>query len=193
MEDQLSQLTWEQLCDNLSRQFDRGQYQMLYRQMFKLQQTGSVVEYIEKFNSLKHHMLAYKSDIDPTFFVTRFIEGLVKDIRAVVMIQRPQDLDTAVSLALLQEEIDEDISKLSPKQGARQFSRQSFSPTFIQPTSTTPEVKPAHTQAKVSALKALRKARGECFTCGEKWGPGHKCSTTVKLHVVEELLYVEKF
>jgi hypothetical protein len=156
MEDQLSQLTWEQLCDNLSRQFDRGQYQMLYRQMVKLKQTGFSVEYIEKFNTLKHHMLEYKSDIDPTFFVTCFIEGLVKDIRVVVMIKRPQDLDTVVSLALFQEEIDADTSKLSPKQQrSRQFSRQSFSPTFRQPISNTPEAKPAHTHAKVSALKAL--------------------------------------
>jgi hypothetical protein len=52
IENQLDQLTWEQLCDKLGRQFDRGQYQMLYRQVFKLQQTGTVVEYIEKFNTL---------------------------------------------------------------------------------------------------------------------------------------------
>jgi hypothetical protein len=42
--------------------------------------------------------------------------------------------------------------------------------------------------SKVSALKSYRKARGLCFTCGEKWAPGHKCSNTVQLHVVEELL-----
>ena len=48
-----------------------------------------------------HHMLAYKPDLDPTFFTTRFIEGLAKEIRAVVMIQRPDDLETDVPLALL--------------------------------------------------------------------------------------------
>jgi hypothetical protein len=53
-------------------------------------------------------MIAYKPDLDPTFFVTHFVEGLVKEIRAVFMIQRPNDLDTAVSLALLQEEIEDD-------------------------------------------------------------------------------------
>jgi hypothetical protein len=46
-------------------------------------------------------MLAYKSDIDPTFFVTRFIEGLAREICAVVMIQRPEDLDTTVSFGVI--------------------------------------------------------------------------------------------
>jgi hypothetical protein len=134
-------------------------------------------------------MLAYKSDIDPTFFVTRFIEGLAREIRAVVMIQRPEDLDTAVSLALLQEEIEDGNPKSAPRQlGQKPFSRQNFSPTFRQQAPPAIDTKSAATNAKISALKAYRKARGECFTCGEKWGPGHKCSTTVKLHVVEELL-----
>jgi hypothetical protein len=56
-------------------------------------------------------MLAYKSDLDRVFFTTRFIEGLSSNIRRVVMIQCPQDLETDVSLALLQEEIEDDVPK----------------------------------------------------------------------------------
>lgn len=47
---------------------------------------------------------------------------------------------------------------------------------------------PQHSGDKLNALKNYRRARGLCFTCGEKWSPGHKCSQTVQLHVVEELL-----
>ncbi len=36
-------------------------------------------------------------------------------------------------------------------------------------------------------MKAARRARGECFKCGEKYGPGHKCPRSVQLHVVEEI------
>jgi hypothetical protein len=46
-------------------------------------------------------MLANKPDIDPTFFVTRFIEGLTHEIRLVVMIQRPLELETVVSHSLI--------------------------------------------------------------------------------------------
>lgn len=40
---------------------------------------------------------------------------------------------------------------------------------------------------KFSALRAYRRARGLCDKCAEKWRPGHKCSPTVQLHVVQEL------
>jgi hypothetical protein len=32
-------------------------------------------------------MLAYKHDLDPTYFTTRFIQGLAAHIKALVMIQ----------------------------------------------------------------------------------------------------------
>jgi hypothetical protein len=189
IEDQLDKFTWEKLCEKLSKHFDRDKYQMLYRQAFKMKQTGTVTEYVERFNNLRHHMIAYKPDLDPTFFVTRFVEGLVKEIRAVVMIQRPNDLDTAVSLALLQEEIEDDSPKSQQKNmGSRQFSKQNFSQAYRPSTPQTLDNRNNNVQAKLAALKALRKARGECFTCGEKWAPGHKCSATVKLQFVEELL-----
>jgi hypothetical protein len=111
VEDRLSNFSWETLCEMIHKRFDRGQYQLLYRQSFKLKQTGSVIEYVEKFDTLMHHMLAYKPDLDPMFFTTRFIEGLARNIRAVVMIQQPLDLETVVALALLQEEIEEDDPK----------------------------------------------------------------------------------
>lgn len=45
-------------------------------------------------------------------------------------------------------------------------------------------------EEKLQTLKAQRRARGECFKCGEKFQPGHKCSKTVPLHIVEELMGV---
>ncbi|WVZ74595.1 hypothetical protein U9M48_022759 [Paspalum notatum var. saurae] len=47
--------------------------------------------------------------------VNRFIDGLGPAIKPVVFIQKPVDLDTAVSLALLQEEVTADQSTLEPK------------------------------------------------------------------------------
>lgn len=41
---------------------------------------------------------------------------------------------------------------------------------------------------KLATLKAYRRAKGLCFTCGERWGKDHKCSATVYLHVVQEML-----
>ena len=44
-------------------------------------------------------------------FTTRFVDGLRPDIRVVVTMQRPPNLDTAYSLVLLQEEVAEPVKK----------------------------------------------------------------------------------
>lgn len=102
----------------------------------------------------------------------------------------PDDLDTAVSLALLQEEIEEDLPKNNVRYSMARFSPRQQAPVFQhnKPMPSAVDDRAANVNSKVSALKAYRKARNLCFTCGEKYAPGHKCSNNVKLHVVEELL-----
>lgn len=41
---------------------------------------------------------------------------------------------------------------------------------------------------KLRALKAYRRAKGLCFTCGERWSQDHQCKATVQLHVVQEMV-----
>src|SRR4051794_40661555 len=81
----------------------------MIRRLMHIRQVGTVQEYIESFNTLMH-MLAHNPHIDPEMFITTFIDGLKPAIRRVVIIQQPVDLDTAGSLALLQEEVMEDVS-----------------------------------------------------------------------------------
>jgi hypothetical protein len=151
-----------------------------------------------------HHMLAYKLDLDPTFFTTRFIDGLRNDLRASVLIQCPQDLDTAVSLALLLEEIGEDVDivQYSPKpSGFQRVNYKAQSPKSIEVscdrTKTvvqaedrrgTDAARATSTTQKLAALKAYRRAMNLCFKCGEKFSQHHQCDKTAQLHIVEELL-----
>ena len=67
-------------------------------------------------------------------------------------------------------------------------------PPLKQPQFSSPEEKKHVDSLKlqksediISAIKAYRRAKGLCYKCGVKWGPGHKCAPTVDLHVVEEL------
>lgn len=64
-----------------------------------------MLEYAEQFNVSMHSLLAHHSSWDPLFFTTHFVEGLAHEIKVAVMLHRPQDLETAVSLAELQEEV----------------------------------------------------------------------------------------
>jgi hypothetical protein len=137
-----------------------------------------------------HHVLAYKSDIDPTFFTTSFINGLRKDLRASVLIQRPNDLNTIISLALLPKEIGEDDEHNSPPSKFSGYSRVNYKAFHQSPVhaDTTPaklkqvvqsddrrgtegarDARDASSAQKLAALKPYRKAMGLCFKCGEKW------------------------
>lgn len=44
------------------------------------------------------------------YYLTQYVERLHTDIRAVVPMQRPPDLDMACALVLLQEEVVDDIA-----------------------------------------------------------------------------------
>ena len=40
----------------------------------------------------------------------------------------------------------------------------------------------------MQALKNYRRAKGLCFTCGERYSREHKCPPTVQLHLVQEMI-----
>jgi hypothetical protein len=106
------------------------------------------------------------------------------------MIQQPKDLDAAGSLAILQEEVldnvrRKDSRRREPSNWVKPYTVGTVSAV---PCAAGPNFKPRSTPTaddrrgveaarargsvdKISALRSYRRARGECFTCGEKWGP----------------------
>jgi len=81
--------------------FDGDQYPLLLNQFEQLRQTGSVVEYQVEFEQLAHGLLLYNNSYDDTYFVTRLIAGLKEEIRRVIVLHRPKNVDTASALALI--------------------------------------------------------------------------------------------
>jgi hypothetical protein len=59
---------------------------LLIRQFYAIKQTTTVFDFIERFDVLMNHLMSNSEDTHPYYFLTRFIEGLRVDIRAVVMI-----------------------------------------------------------------------------------------------------------
>jgi hypothetical protein len=99
----LAGLDWLSFTSLICTRFGRDRHQLLIRQFYSIKQISTVADYIERFDVLMNHLISYSDCTHPYYFLTRFIEGLRSDIRSVVMVQRPNDLDTACSLALLQE------------------------------------------------------------------------------------------
>lgn len=202
-------MTWEELCSSLCTRFGRDQHGPLMRQFFHIHQKGSVAEYIEQFDTLVHQLLAHDRTLTTAMLTTRFIDGLRDDIRSVVIVHRPQDLDTASSLALLQEDVlcttpRREFTKSDgvglyrqsnrgnplplpppPPGGASAMKTKMYTPA--EDKRFTPATRSKVDEDKLSMLRAYRKAKGLCFKCGERWGHTHKCSTSVPLHLVEEM------
>ena len=179
--------TWEEFCSAVVLRFGKNQHRTLVRKLYHLRQTGSVVEYVSAFSALMDQLTAYEPDPDMLHYTTRFIDGLKPDVRLIVAVQQPPDLDTAYTIALLQEEVGEGESELN----SPTYRRPSSSQSSRQSRTSTPQAEPARAapeQDKLSALKAYHRAKGLRFVCGEKWGKDHKCNTTVQLHVVQEML-----
>ena len=105
VQSQLENASWDTFCRLLHDRFDCNQHEILLRRLFNIRQHSSVQTNVNEFCELQDHLNSYSQISDPLYFTQRFIDGLKPEIRAIVIMQSPKDLDTACSLALLQEEM----------------------------------------------------------------------------------------
>jgi hypothetical protein len=198
VENRLREMNWEEFCLHLNTRFGRDQHNLLIRQFYHIYQQASVAEYIEEFDILMHQLLAHETQLTSSMITARFVDGLTDEIKSVVVIQRPSDLDTVCSLALLQEDIlttsgrkdgrkmeFKGFMKPHPRSSAVPTTQVAYTPREDRRRQSGSSVKPD--DSRLAALKAYRRAKGLCFKCGERWGHNHTCSTSVPLHLVEEM------
>jgi hypothetical protein len=193
---------WAELCTLIHDRFGWDQHDSLIRQLFHIKQTRPVQEYIDLFSELVDQLIAYgHSAPDHHYFTTRFIDGLRNDIKSVVLIQRPVDLNTASTLVLLQEEADTSKRRKFKKLDYVYKPKPSTMPTpkplppppleldnpqgLSQPTDKKfSDVATTSSDRKVAVLRAYHHAWGLCQYCTEKWSRRHKCGTTIQLYAV---------
>jgi hypothetical protein len=154
-----------------------------------------VLQYVTQFAELVHQLAAYESTTDQLHYITRFMEGLKPHVRLLVAIQLPQDLDTAYTIALVQEEVGDGSTLLNSHQHSRhqhsgqqfQFKHQEEKPlpvAVLPPQTNSATMVPRAVEDRVTTLRNYKRAKGLCFTCGEHWSRDHKCKQTVQLHMV---------
>lgn len=178
----LNSFDWESFSALLTTRFGRDRHQLLIRQFYTIKQTSTVADFIERFELIINHLRSYSDSIHPFYFLTRFVKGLRADIRAVVMVQRPPDLDTACALVLLQEEVADnarvEVQRPMPTRPPDASPR--LNVLLPQPLPLARATPPAPTadrrgtdaaradSSKLKALRDYRRARGLCFKCGER-------------------------
>jgi hypothetical protein len=194
--------SWPQFCKLVMDRFGKSQYEALIRQLFRIRQSSSVQEYIDKFSGLVDQLLAYTRNIDPLFFAMRIIDGLRDDIRTVVHMQHPSSFDEACVLALLQEEMLDSSRRMEGRRPENfplnkfMGARNMVGPTLMgtskpdkndtAATSAGTERRGRGVEDRLNTLRSYRRARGLCIHCGEKWSRDHRCSENIQLHVLQE-------
>ncbi|XP_021317789.1 uncharacterized protein LOC110435983 [Sorghum bicolor] len=136
--------------------------------------------------------LAHPAVHDTLAYTTRFIDGLREDIRAVILVARPASLDAAYTLASLQEEAGGPVRTRDRRTDFSKFSAGRGGLGSPMPQGRMADDKPSGSkfsspEDKLSSLKNFHRARGLCIRCGEKWAPGHKCSSQPQLHALQEV------
>lgn len=106
----------------------------------------------------------------------------------------PKDLDTACTVAMLQEEAGSAAAPLRascsgdwsplPKPSAIPHTALPQPPPPPRQDKTPAPI--SATDSKLVAIKSYRQALGLCYKCGVKWSKDHKCAPEV-LHAVEVL------
>lgn len=184
---------WEDMCRLVHEYFGKNKQASYRHQMRVLRQTSSVSDYWDKFSRLRHQLLLYNPHIDEGHFIDEFIAGLRDDIRAAIWLHRPQELETAHLLALMQEE----EAPVKKKSYSKHEYKENFRPKWNNNNRNIDDHKSdskhgdsTKSDDRLEALRAYRRSKNLCFTCGEKYSRSHKCPDKVPLHVIEELLEV---
>jgi hypothetical protein len=188
---------WEELRAAVVERWGKSRHTFYMRQLLLLSMTSTVDDYTTKFDNLKHQILLEDPYTSEVLFVERYLVGLRPDIRTAVVLHCPQDTESASLLAKLQEtEMEsEKISsqhkhKLLHKDKSKSFSASSDKYKHSARVDDTKKTETPRWDEKLEALRAYRKSKNLCFTCGEKWNRTHKCPNQIPLHIMEELLEV---
>jgi hypothetical protein len=181
---------WEEFCIALLAHFGRNQHATLLQRMFHICQITIVDAYVEEFSQLMDQLSAYGRHPDPLYYVTRFMDGLKPAVRLMVAIQLPENLEIAYQLALLHEELGDGSTPFNIDLAPRRYAAP-ISPAAPVRVLVERAPAPLPRQAvddKWVALHTYRRAKGLCYTCGERGGKEHKFHGSVQLHIVQELV-----
>jgi hypothetical protein len=190
--------TWEEQCVAVHSKFGKDKHHRHLAALEHCKQRGTVEQYYIKFEELRHKVLVHNKHYDEAFFVTKFVNGLRRDIQRAIRLHGPRTVDAALALAETPEELLDDLRphfSSRYKHDQKHYSRSGFPGKGLLGASPDEPKKNDEGQIqkppwedKQQSLKSQRRARGECFTCGNKFQPGHHCNKSMTIHMVEELL-----
>ena len=201
-------VTWEEFVMDVCVRFRDNLDSKVVEEFNRLQQTGTLDEYLAKFEELKALILIRNPNMPDTYLLESFIGGLKPAIKSLVRAFKPQTLDLAIEQARFQEEHIHSL-KLPPDRNFKPNLPNSkpLLPTPLPPNFRIPQNTPvrpspnSHVNSKFptqnpqkpyrfipAAERAEKMAKGLCFLCDQPFERGHKCSSPTKQLFLVEVL-----
>ncbi|XP_058757922.1 uncharacterized protein LOC131631166 [Vicia villosa] len=179
---------WVSFTRALELRFGPSTFENHQAELFKLKQSGSVMEYQTRFEQLGNKVVGLPADA----ILNCFISGLQQDIQNELAIHKPTSISQAIGLAkLIESKIHIKPKFVKPFSTPYQKPSTTNSTPFnsktqvsvIKPNPSTQQ--PITTQQPKIPIRKLtqaqlqeRRAQGLCFNCDEKFFTGHKCTTS---------------
>ncbi|XP_038704764.1 uncharacterized protein LOC120000718 [Tripterygium wilfordii] len=164
---------WEDFTKFFCREYGPTEFDNSMEALFKLQQTGSLKDYVREFRRLATRTVG----LSPEMLKNCFLGGLKDELRYDVKLWKPESVHDAIAIAL---QID---SKLNSN------SRNLLPKTVHSTNQTISTVLPKHADVPLkrfnpdSSVKKLsseeyqeKRLKGLCFYCNEKYDRGHQCA-----------------
>lgn len=171
--------SWDEFAQAVLQKFGAEEYSQAMQKLLELQQKGSVEDYARDFEIVRFATTIHNKQLDETMFVAHFIKGLKPELQGHVQSHLPVTVDRAALLAKIQQAV---LAK--QKQRSSKFFGVPRGPHLVGKTeNATTEASQDLTEEKW--VREYRRQNGLCFTCGDKFEPGHqnKCPKRVQLHI----------
>nr|KYP73578.1 hypothetical protein KK1_006221 [Cajanus cajan] len=186
---------WQALVQAVEAHFGPSPFDSPRAALFKLQQIDSVQNYYHQFSSLANHV----EGLTDAALLDCFINGLKSDIKREVLVQLPTSLVRAVALAKLYDAKPTPTPHYSKNRFMASTQNRINSPLPSSQNSSLPGLLPtpkmqalptptsSHSIKRMTAAEMqIRRDRGLCYTCDEKFTPSHRCPNRQFLFLLQE-------
>lgn len=166
--------TWDIFEEELRIRFGPTEGENFHAALSKIRQTGTLREYQKEFERLQNKVNNWSEEA----LVGTFLGGLNDQIASHVQMFSPTTLKDVIRLARLSDELQKQKKLFQPRGYSTPMStNQRPLLTNSPPTGqTSSRISPSQTPKKLSWEDLKRKrSMGLCFSCDERYVPGHKC------------------
>lgn len=171
--------SWEEFCGAVIQKFGAQEYSQAMQSLLNLRQVGCVEEYQKSFDEARYTTLVHNHTLDETLYVSQFVKGLKPELQGPVQSHVPESVERAAFLAQVQQGILDKQRQRSLKTVNQGRLGGQPAKTDHKGTSVVPEM------SKERLVKEFRRQNGLCYTCGEKFEPGHqtRCPKKVQMQL----------